>query len=282
MKRCTLVFMLILLTAPLAAAQNLLVNGSFDDLIFHEPSGGTSIPDGWRRYTFGGSDGTYVVPGGDAVHGPNYVQVGVFNSLVQVTTATIAPNTTYNLAAFARSFGAGPYDVRVYAVTDPLEVLYVNSTEIGRVQYGLPPSPSDQMMTEKTTQFTPAAEHVGKFMGVYIAAHAGFYGFDNVRLTAVAPAGDADFDGDNDVDGNDFLIWQRGLGTPSPTQMQGNANSDTAVDGVDLEIWKTQFGTATAVAAASAIPEPASVMLLIFGSALALGTARRPCRMMSA
>ncbi len=58
-------------------------------------------------------------------------------------------------------------------------------------------------------------------------------------------AGPADFDGSGEVDGEDFLIWQRnvGIGTlPS----QGDANGDTVVNAADLAIWETDYGmTAT-------------------------------------
>ena len=61
----------------------------------------------------------------------------------------------------------------------------------------------------------------------------------------------ADFDTDGDVDGNDFLIWQRGFSTsvPDGTQSVGDADGDRDVDGGDLVIWEEQFnaGTTSAV-----------------------------------
>ena len=73
---------------------------------------------------------------------------------------------------------------------------------------------------------------------------------------------DADFDNDNDVDGNDFLIWQRGLGTTTgATNGNGDANGSGAVDGADLAAWKTEFGASGGSAAASAVPEPATMAL---------------------
>jgi hypothetical protein len=78
---------------------------------------------------------------------------------------------------------------------------------------------------------------------------------------------DADFDGDGDVDGGDFLTWQRGLGLSgaAATNAAGNANGDTVINGADLAIWKTQFGPA-AVAAVGSVPEPTAAGM----SALAL------------
>ncbi len=62
-----------------------------------------------------------------------------------------------------------------------------------------------------------------------------------------------DFDGDGDVDGNDFLRWQRSLGTTSgATPGQGDADGDGDVDGDDLAAWRANYGPAAAAAAALA------------------------------
>jgi hypothetical protein len=75
------------------------------------------------------------------------------------------------------------------------------------------------------------------------------------------PGGDdADFDSDGDVDGADFLRWQRGFGTSGAGLDDGDANGDGNVNAADLAIWKTQFGAA-AVPAAASVPEPATLGL---------------------
>ena len=95
-----------------------------------------------------------------------------------------------------------------------------------------------------------------------------FWAIDNLKIgTAAAPA-NADFDGDGDVDGKDFLTWQKGFGTGT-TLAQGDANGDGAVNAADLAIWKSKFGLPPAVAAAGAVPEPAACCL----AAIALGAA---------
>ncbi|MBA3484222.1 MAG: PEP-CTERM sorting domain-containing protein [Pirellulales bacterium] len=82
--------------------------------------------------------------------------------------------------------------------------------------------------------------------------------------TPFVPSTDsADFNGDDIVDGADFLIWQRGLGGAA-TPANGNANGDGAVDGLDLGIWRSQFGTdPPAVAVIGVVPEPSSALLLV-------------------
>jgi autotransporter-associated beta strand protein len=55
--------------------------------------------------------------------------------------------------------------------------------------------------------------------------------------------GNADFNGNNFVNGTDFLIWQRGLGmTGQEDNENGDADASTVVDAADLQIWKDQFG----------------------------------------
>jgi hypothetical protein len=78
-----------------------------------------------------------------------------------------------------------------------------------------------------------------------------------IQFFSSAPAADADFDNDGDVDGTDFLTWQRNVGTTGVNG--GDADGDGSVDTDDLTIWKNTFGAA--VAASSAVPEPASVAL---------------------
>ena len=75
------------------------------------------------------------------------------------------------------------------------------------------------------------------------------FGFDNISFEA-APGVPGDFDGDMDVDGADFLEWQRSDGTPG-----------------GLADWQSNFGTTPAVAAAASIPEPATASLIVIAAA---------------
>jgi hypothetical protein len=93
----------------------------------------------------------------------------------------------------------------------------------------------------------------------------GSFRLDNITATS-AVTESADFDGDDDVDGDDFLAWQRGNGTTTgATSAQGDANGDQMVNGADLTIWQTQFGMTGASAAASAVPEPAGWLVCAMG-----------------
>ncbi len=74
----------------------------------------------------------------------------------------------------------------------------------------------------------------------------------------------SDFDADGQVDGDDLLAWQRGVGvTTLAGSSHGDANHDGVVDSSDLAIWRDQYGSAPAVEGVNAIPEPKSVVLLL-------------------
>jgi len=73
----------------------------------------------------------------------------------------------------------------------------------------------------------------------------------------------ADFDGDGDVDGDDFLTWQRGL-LAGTTLAEGDASGDLSVDGLDLEVWQQQFAAVSPTFSSSqAVPEPSTTILCL-------------------
>lgn len=61
-------------------------------------------------------------------------------------------------------------------------------------------------------------------------------------ISALVTTGPGDFDGDGDVDGADFLGWQR----TDPSQ---------------IAVWQSNYGTMSSVAANGAVPEPTSIVL---------------------
>ena len=88
---------------------------------------------------------------------------------------------------------------------------------------------------------------------------------------------DADFDGSGLVDGNDFLLWQRGFGSMGQVDnSMGDADGNTIVDDADLAVWQGQYGGPPPLlsAASAAVPEPTGLALLLIGS-LTLGVGRR-------
>ncbi len=84
--------------------------------------------------------------------------------------------------------------------------------------------------------------------------------FTQVSIATAGLAGD--FDDDSDVDGSDFLAWQRGFpGTYSDT---------------DLNAWKGNFGAGLPVSAVQAVPEPGTLGLATLAGVALLYRFRRP------
>ena len=86
---------------------------------------------------------------------------------------------------------------------------------------------------------------------------------DEVRIATislVSPGILGDFNGDGNVDGADFLVWQQGFGSE--------------FDATDLGNWEANFGAGAALAAA-AVPEPTSALLMLLGLGWLVASQRR-------
>lgn len=84
--------------------------------------------------------------------------------------------------------------------------------------------------------------------------------FDDFSLDGPAVA-DVDLDNDGDVDGNDLLLIQRGLGTTTTA--------------ADFTAWQAAFGTGGATVAAGAVPEPATAVGAAMFALFAVAAGRR-------
>lgn len=71
-----------------------------------------------------------------------------------------------------------------------------------------------------------------------------------------------DYDNNGTVDGNDFLVWQRG-------------QSPNGIDSGDLEDWKANYGQPLPAATISAVPEPGCLVLTSAAALLAIAGGRR-------
>lgn len=80
---------------------------------------------------------------------------------------------------------------------------------------------------------------------------ASYYVGGSPGTEGLAPAIAGDFNGDGQVNGRDFLAWQRGFGTPAlqATAENGDADGDRDVDGADLALWQANYGQSAQLAA---------------------------------
>jgi hypothetical protein len=94
-----------------------------------------------------------------------------------------------------------------------------------------------------------------------------------IDVLGAAGGAKSDFDDDGDVDGQDFLIWQRGLGLTGTANLgNGDANGDHNVDSADLSVWRSQFGSTAVVAP---VPEPTTGLAAVAAAAYGLAGIRR-------
>jgi len=132
---------------------------------------------------------------------------------------------------------------------------------------------------------TSSLSGVGDTLTIELTARADggseAFAFDNLVIDGITIlAEDADFDQDGDVDGSDFLAWQRGFGVGT-TLAQGDANGDGQVDDLDLAAWQSQLGMAAlnTQQPSTGVPEPSSLMLslgILFAFSASSRLARQP------
>lgn len=160
----------------------------------------------------------------------------------------------------------------------------------------LNPQPFAEVVKLVSSTGTPLTANFDFLDGYQPAAGAGWYDFDfdeesqtlalldssnsQVHIfQAGAPAAvpdNGDFDSDGDVDGADFLTWQRNVGVNdgAATLASGDADGDEHVTGADLAIWRNQYG-ATAAPASHAVPEPAAWALVLAAGLGVLALSRK-------
>ena len=95
------------------------------------------------------------------------------------------------------------------------------------------------------------------------------------KLTAGSGFNPADFDHLNGVTSTDLGILTTNFGSTTATNATGSADGDTDVDGNDFLIWQRNVGNTSVVATAGAIPEPAAGLLALIALALAPSLRRR-------
>jgi hypothetical protein len=85
----------------------------------------------------------------------------------------------------------------------------------------------------------------------------------------VVPRFEADFDSNGRVDAADLTIFRSGFGSVSAGRATGDATGDGLVDGSDFLLWQRQLGSGeTATPSSATIPEPAAVVLAVLAFSL--------------
>lgn len=182
-------------------------------------------------------------------------------------TLTDTTGSATTLTGFHLDIGA----FRAGAATDwELEVLAGGDLTAGSLATGAATVRAGPIADDESIDLTVLADHIldangsvtfrlsftggGGEAGSPASGHHLF--LDNVGVTGLSPGLTGDFDGDGDVDGSDFLQWQRNDGTTA-----------------GLAAWQANFGApalqAATESASHAVPEPTTSLLMLFAAPLA-------------
>ena len=237
--------------------------------------------------TFAGG-GALIVPDGSHLVADNLANIGVlldmqgafrpgnFNGIGRVDLFDYQQGDTGELYVELIGTSLNAFD-RLVASGDVLLDGYLN-IDIDEVSPGVPFVPS----LGQTFNIVTGNSVVGEFdyadvsgMPAGLAFHINYLA-NAVQLQVVnKPIFSADFDEDGDVDPTDLAIWK---GAYNLNQL-GDADGDNDSDGNDFLLWQQQFGSAPAVAvvqpAAAAVPEPTTAVMMLSLLALSAFRAQR-------
>jgi hypothetical protein len=102
--------------------------------------------------------------------------------------------------------------------------------------------------------------------------------FDNLTVTDVAPAGLlGDFNNDTKVDAGDYVTWRRNDGTSNA--LANDNGLGVPIGSAHYNLWRANFGNppgaGTSDLLGASIPEPSSLLLLIFSAGCCCWPARK-------
>jgi hypothetical protein len=166
-------------------------------------------------------------------------------------------------------------DVGIAANMDVIIELNVVGTELTLFAW-LPGDPKPETPLVTVSDTNPDPYMTGRAGILYNEDDdntTGVFRFAEAQDTPFIEGAPGDYDGDDDVDGADFLIWQQGLG--STTNLAADGSGNGVVDAADLELWKTNFGPGGAAGTVGAVPEPAGLALMLVAALAAAQVGKR-------
>jgi hypothetical protein len=216
---------------------------------------------------------------GDTTDGPIWERphatgVGTSGQFVPYTALPFAVSTSgsYSFVATPQvgDFDIVPflYDV-TFAPATPLAG-YLTGEDIYSVG---DPEQFQFSLTSGATYYAVTSGYSGFDFGPYSLSIAGPGSITIVEPSEFLPG---DFTENHSVDAADLAAWKSGFDDPLPaSHMQGDADGDLDVDGNDFLIWQRDLGRPDAVTpVVASIPEPSAVTLF-FMATLAAGSALR-------
>jgi hypothetical protein len=273
----------VLIVSP-AVAQNLLVNGGFED---DAVTGADPVPfaNGWNLVNTG-TKNTVSAPNGTVRTGVGALELignGGFGVPLGLQSFPAEPGQTYDLQGYIRvndALTAGTRALLKITFRDEIAAtdLEPASITIGTADAQPFPgiisapqlnnaSPSDEWVFAQARGVAPANTTQVSFFAILVDETLSTAYFDDMQATLVVPTLPGDFNGDTKVNAADLTIWRNAFATTNA----GDTDNDGDSDGQDFLVWQRNV-TNTPV---SAVPEPATLSAGLTGLALAAGAARR-------
>ncbi|BBO32828.1 dockerin type I domain-containing protein [Lacipirellula parvula] len=169
--------------------------------------------------------------------------------------------------ALPAAFGSGDFDVNQNGYIDSNERIDFGVELIGRhlqaYVNGLPYGPSLSLanlraMPGEANGIGLHKNRLGSSFQVFTDVLV-----DDLDLNATFTR-PGDFNGDDRVDGEDFLVWQRTAGPDAGPFAPADANNDGQIDQADLKVWQLNFGLeGVSESPTFRIPEPDAAILAI-------------------
>jgi hypothetical protein len=268
------------------AVQVLLGDGSAGPTLALDTSSGTSTSNAWNGTSYGTSPTTvdYTTIGGvydvtglyesGLVNGGNAITGFRLKGLAAGSYEVfVVPMFRNPQAAGEKADAAVTYRIGLGNATDARNIgdYTLTSTATTTTQYIATNLTSWVAATDGSTAYnyigaTVNVESADQWLTILLGDSATTgpdrTGFSTIQIRAGGsqPPDEGDFDNDGDVDGNDFLKWQRG-------------QSPAGMTTTDLTLWRSNYGP-NAVIAATGVPEPATGVMLVSICAVAAWSRR--------
>lgn len=225
----------------------------------------------------GANPGDAALDGGIWVDGNN---AGVPQSIVEYRfDGAIEDGQRYDFSTYLFQSSTSYALTTVELIADPggTSEAVVASSDPDLVVNGRPDNPNGAFLLAEVS-YTGDSSTAGKGLAFRISSDRDGGGsssevaIDGWSLTLVDGV-DGDYNEDGVVNLADYTIWRDTLGSSSDLRADGNNNNQ--IDAGDYTVWKNNFGApaAATLAATTAVPEPAS--LLLFASAVLCVCLRR-------
>ncbi|WP_210417811.1 GH25 family lysozyme [Bythopirellula goksoeyrii] len=266
-------------TLQVDAFQSLTIDGAtltFDtiNLMPHSSESAKILMAGDLNFTLLGS-GTATIANGTGTGNSGHVDLGGANRVFNIADGAASIDLAIDVPVINGSLTkSGPGTLALYGNNSFTGDAVVEDGVLSLSQAMLPDDSDVSLATGGILDldFSGTPDVIGKFsidgsslaVGIWGAVGSGaqfttpsITGAGMLQVTSTNIPGD--FDGDNDVDGDDLTTWQTAYGNGAGA----DADQDGDSDGQDFLVWQRNYTGSNPLTTATAVPEPGSITLLL-------------------